>query len=149
MCIRDREVDQGTPAGPADFMGAQWRELFKHVHKEAKRLDLEVNMNNDAGWNGSGGPWVKPEESMQQIVWNETELTGPRHFDATLPVPESKANFYQDICLLAFRKMGDYRIPNIRSKAAFEMGPINSTEPTNLPPEISTPAIARRLASVR
>jgi hypothetical protein len=130
------EVDQGSPPGPADFMGAQWRELFKHVHKEAKRLDLEVNMNNDAGWNGSGGPWIKPEDAMQQIVWNETELTGPRHFDATLAVPESKANFYRDICLLAFRKMGSYRIPNIRSKAAFEFGPLNPTEPTNLPPEM-------------
>jgi hypothetical protein len=130
------EVDQGSPAGPANFMGAQWRELFKHVHKEAKRLDLEVNMNNDAGWNGSGGPWIKPEDAMQQIVWNETELTGPRHFDATLAVPESKANFYRDICLLAFHKMGSYRIPNIRSKAAFEFGPLNPTEPTNLPPEM-------------
>ena len=25
------EVDQGAPVGPADFMGPQWRELFKHV----------------------------------------------------------------------------------------------------------------------
>jgi len=130
------EVDQGSPVGPADFMGPQWRELFKHVHKEARRLDLEVNMNNDAGWNGSGGPWIRPEDSMQKIVWAETDLTGPRHFDATLPLPESKANFYRDISLLAFPKMGSYRIPNIRSKAAFEMGPLNPTAPTNLSPEM-------------
>src|SRR5690349_5434991 len=25
------EVDQGIPVGPVDFMGAQWRDLFKHV----------------------------------------------------------------------------------------------------------------------
>src|SRR5215472_8426877 len=58
------EVDQGAPVGPADFVGHAWRDLFKHVVKEARRLGLEINMNNDAGWNGSGGPWIKPEEAM-------------------------------------------------------------------------------------
>ena len=41
---------------------------------EAERLGLEVNMNNDAGWNGSGGPWITPELSMQKIVWTETPV---------------------------------------------------------------------------
>ena len=50
------EVDQGTPKGDAAFGGPQWRDLFKHVCAEAHRLGLEVNMNNDAGWCGSGGP---------------------------------------------------------------------------------------------
>jgi hypothetical protein len=129
------EVDQGTPVGPADFMGDQWRELFRHVHKEARRLDLEVNMNNDAGWNGSGGPWIKPELAMQKLVWTETEVTGPKHFDATLARPEAAANFYRDISAMAFPKTGAYRIPNIRSKALFEMGPTGPTPATNLAPE--------------
>src|ERR1019366_9210009 len=71
------EVDQGIPAGPVDFMGPSWRALFQHVVGEARRLGLEVNMNNDAGWNGSGGPWIKPEQSMQKIVCTETKLSGP------------------------------------------------------------------------
>ena len=50
------EVDQGAPLGPVPFAGEKWRELFKHVVSEADRLGLEVNMNDDAGWNGSGGP---------------------------------------------------------------------------------------------
>src|SRR5512143_3764797 len=77
------EVDQGAPVGAADFMGTQWRDLFKHVVGEARRLGLEVNMNNDAGWNGSGGPWIKPEQAMQKVVWSETNLTGPLHFEGT------------------------------------------------------------------
>ncbi len=67
------EVDQGAPVGPADFMGAEWRELFKHAVAEAGRLGLEVNMNNDAGWNGSGGPWITPEQSMQKVVWTRDD----------------------------------------------------------------------------
>lgn len=129
------EVDQGTPVGPVDFMGGEWRELFKHVHKEARRLDLLVNMNNDAGWNGSGGPWITPETAMQKVVWAETELTGPRHFDATLKEPENNG-FYRDITLLAFPRSGSYRIPNIRSKAAFEMGSVGIGPATNLAPEM-------------
>jgi hypothetical protein len=62
------EVDQGAPVGEAAFMGTEWRELFKFAVAEAGRLGLEVNMNNDAGWNGSGGPWIKPEQSMQKVV---------------------------------------------------------------------------------
>ena len=54
------EVDQGAPVGPIDFMGDRWRALFQHVHAEATRLGLEVNMNDDAGWSGSGGPWITP-----------------------------------------------------------------------------------------
>jgi len=79
------EVDQGAPVGPMDFMGPQWRELFKHVVAEAGRLGLEVNMNNDAGWNGSGGPWIKPEESMQKVVTADVDVEGPRKFEDQLP----------------------------------------------------------------
>src|SRR5271157_3733087 len=54
------EVDQGAPKGPADFAGPLWRGLFQHACKEASRLGLEINVNNDAGWCGSGGPWITP-----------------------------------------------------------------------------------------
>src|SRR5512137_1694385 len=82
------EVDQGAPVGPVDFMSAKWRALFAHVVAEAGRLGLEVNMNNDAGWNGSGGPWIAPEQSMQEVVWTETNVTGPQHFEGKLAQPE-------------------------------------------------------------
>ena len=48
------EVDQGAPLGPVAFASPEWRKLFAHVVREAHRLGLEVNMNNDAGWCGSG-----------------------------------------------------------------------------------------------
>ena len=84
------EVDQGAPVGPADFMGAEWRELFKLAVAEAGRLGLEVNMNDDAGWNGSGGPWIKPEQSMQKVVWTETGARRPAALRRPrLPQPEA------------------------------------------------------------
>ncbi len=114
------EVDQGAPVGPADFMGPSWRALFQHVASEAGRLGLEVNMNNDAGWNGSGGPWIKPEQSMQKVVFTETNLAGPSHFDGALPQPETVAGFYRDLALVAFPTPGNYRIARIDAKAAYK-----------------------------
>src|SRR5690348_18503240 len=35
------EVDQGAPLGPVDFVGPAWRDLFKHVVNEARRLGLD------------------------------------------------------------------------------------------------------------
>jgi hypothetical protein len=84
------ETDQGAPRGPAKFAGPLWRDLFKHICTEAHRLGIEVNMNNDAGWCGSGGPWITPELSMQRIIWSQTNVAGPRHFAAVLP--QAKAN---------------------------------------------------------
>ena len=116
------EVDQGVPSGPIGFMSGAWRELFQYMVAEADRLGLEVNMNNDAGWNGSGGPWIKPEESMQKVVFSETELEGPQHFEGTLQQPETIAAYYKDIVVYAFPACGDYRIDDINIKACYQAG---------------------------
>jgi len=113
------EVDQGMPQGPVDFMGASWRALFKHAVTEASRLGLEVNMNDDAGWNGSGGPWIKPPESMQRVTWSEISVEGAAHFEGKLPQPEMAAGFYRDIAVLALPTPGAFRIKSIQTKSGF------------------------------
>jgi hypothetical protein len=93
--------DMGNPAGPHRFMSESWREMFRHMVSEADRLGLEINMNNDPGWAGSGGPWVKPEQAAQRVVVSESILEGPVHFDAALPQPPTAQDFYRDIVVLA------------------------------------------------
>lgn len=115
------EVDQGAPVGPVDFMGPKWRELFKHVVSEAGRLGIEVNMNNDAGWNGSGGPWIRPEQSMQKVVSTSVDLAGPQPFEGQLAQPETVQGYYEDIAVLAFPTVGSYRIPDIAARAAYHV----------------------------
>src|SRR5271157_6094359 len=96
------EVDQYVPKGPVRFLSPKWREMIQHAVTEATRLGITVNMNNDGGWCGSGGPWITPELSMQMLVWSETTLQGPQHFTGTLPQPKTVENYYQDITVLAF-----------------------------------------------
>jgi len=118
------EVDQGAPVGPVGFMSDSWRELFHFAVTEAGRLGLEINMNDDAGWNGSGGPWITTEQSMQKVVWSETEVAGPRNFTGRLPQPPATAGFYRDIAVLAFPTPGKFRVAEIKVKAAYEVGAV-------------------------
>lgn len=113
------EVDQGVPAGPIKFASPQWRALFQFVCSEANRLGLEVNMNDDAGWNGSGGPWVTPDLSMQKVVWTEAKVTGGAPVDVEFAQPEAVEKYYQDTFVLAFPTPADdaYRIPQIQGKS--------------------------------
>ena len=134
------EVDQGAPKGPARFASPQWRELFKFMLAEANRLGLEVNMNNDAGWCGSGGPWITPALAMQKVVWTNVTVEGPRRLEQVLPEPQKVANYYEDIAVLAFPTPADYRIKDILAKAAFirqEVPPQKLPEP--LPAEKTIP----------
>ncbi len=96
------DVDQGVPKGPLIFGSKEWVNLFKHTCVEAHRLGLQVNINNDAGWAGSGGPWITPDVSMQKVVWSETVVAGGTHFDGILRQPETVRGYYQDIGVLAF-----------------------------------------------
>ena len=96
------EVDIETPKGPADFAGPLWMELFKHACSEANRLGLQINMSNDAGWCGSGGPWITPELSMQKVVWSETKVEGGKQFAGPLEKPKTFRPYYKDIAVLAF-----------------------------------------------
>ncbi len=98
------DVNQGTPASfnGAKFGDPKWYELFKFACTEAQRLGIQVNMTNDAGWCGSGGPWITPELSMQRVVWSSTPAAGGQHLDTELPQPSAHLDFYRDIAVLAF-----------------------------------------------
>ncbi len=112
------ETDQGAPAGAADFGGPLWMEMFGHACREAKRLGLQLNMNNDAGWCGSGGPWITPEMSMQKVVWSEAVVG--QAATVVLAQPAAVNGFYQDIAVLAMPAPSvDTRIADIAGKASF------------------------------
>ncbi len=94
-------VSTGIPPGKVDFLSPEWRELFTFAVREADRLGLQIIMNNDDGWTGSGGPWNTVENSMQILTSRELRVKGPRKFDEVLPRPYAKLDYYRDIALLA------------------------------------------------
>jgi hypothetical protein len=96
------ECDLFIPKGPVRFMTPEWRELIEHAEREASRLGITIDMNNDGGYSGSGGPWITPELSMQVLTWSETRLDGGKLFSGVLPQPRTVKNYYRDITVLAF-----------------------------------------------
>ena len=121
------EVDVGVPRGPVEFMSPRWREMFKHANSEAARLGLTITMPASPGWTGSGGPWVRPEQSMQKLVTSETTVAGPAHVALSLPRPPVVAGYYRDVAVLAFpTPEGNARIPDIEEKAVYRRGHFSS-----------------------
>jgi len=85
------------------FDSPEWHELFMWAMKEAHRLDIALGAHNCDGWSTSGGPWIKPEQSMKQFVWSKTYIKGGKKQTFKLAQPYSEKDFYQDVVVLAYK----------------------------------------------
>ena len=99
---KPNQPNQMAPAGPVTLGSLAWRELFRYAVTEAGRLGMEISMNNDAGWAGSGGPWNTPEFSMQKLVWTSLAVKGSRHCEEVLLKPTAAKGYYRDRKVLAY-----------------------------------------------
>lgn len=79
----------------------EWWEMVKFAMDEAKRLDLQLAMHASDGFAVAGGPWIKPEQSMQKVVWSEVQIEGGSQIELQLPQPETLENYYEDIATFA------------------------------------------------
>ncbi|WP_423606825.1 glycosyl hydrolase [Sphingomonas sp. MS122] len=123
-----------VPKGPVDYLSPQWLDLMTHMMGKADELGLKVGLHNAPGWSSSGGPWIKPEQAMQQIVWTETRVTG----DGTAPVavqlaqPYTKQGYYRDAAVVAFpASLGDesqYRAAVVAMDAGTAVQPATLTD---------------------
>jgi hypothetical protein len=127
------EVNVGVPRGPVDFMSDPWQDLFVHAVREAERLDIDITLGSGPGWTGSGGPWIKPSQAMQFLLFSSTEVKGPVRFDAVLPVPEQRTtpwgdmrtDWFENVAVYAFPK-SDPVIEDVDQKALYQRYPYTS-----------------------
>ncbi|MDX1283785.1 MAG: glycosyl hydrolase, partial [Draconibacterium sp.] len=140
------EVGIGVPRGPIDFMSKEWQDFFVHAVREAERLGIKILLGAGPGWCGSGGPWVKPEESMKHLVFSETEIKGGKKVNIKLPLPEQRSTnwhkmknpFYEDIVVYAVPQIKKPVIKDINEKALYERDPYSSKP--NVKPYLPAPA---------
>lgn len=95
---------EGNPG--VKFGSAEWYEMFRYAIKEAKRLGMTIGTSNCDGWSESGGPWIKPENSMKQYTWRKTFINGGKQVTVKLNEPIGIQNFYKDDRILAYRSAG-------------------------------------------
>ena len=93
----------------------EWKTLYRHAMKEAKRLKVDVGVNMSSGW-CMGGPWISPENSGRWYLQSEMDLLGPQKFAGKLPLPGNRDGYdkvfnppgYKDYIGLPLEKL-DYR----------------------------------------
>ncbi len=127
------EVNVGVPRGPVDFMSDTWQDLFARAVHHAEKVGIDITLGAGPGWTGSGGPWVKAEDSMQHLVFSEFHTKGPAELTVTLPLPKQrsttwhtmKSPFYEDVFVYAFPRC-DPSISDIDEKALYERDPYTS-----------------------
>ena len=88
--------------GKVKSLSDEWYALVQHAGREADRLGLSLSFHNCPGWSSSGGPWIKPEQAMKMLGWNETVVDGGRHVVVRLEKPYSPVGWYRDVAVLAF-----------------------------------------------
>jgi hypothetical protein len=77
-----------SPTPEIIAFSAPWWDLVRQAAAESRRLHLDFGMSNCPGYESSGGPWISPEKSMQQVVWAEQSVRGPSTFQGELPRPK-------------------------------------------------------------
>lgn len=140
------EVGIGVPRGPVDFMSEEWQDLYVHAIREAERLGIRILLGAGPGWCGSGGPWVKPEESMKHLVFSEIKVSGNQKINIELPIPEQRSTpwhkmknpYYKDVVVYAVPDSAIPIIEDINEKALYERYPYSSYP--NVKPHLPAPA---------
>lgn len=86
---------------PSVQLTPEWWQMVEFAMSEAKRLNLKLGMHVSDGFALAGGPWIKPELSMQKVVWSKITTSNTNN-KIHLPIPENKENYYRDIAVYAY-----------------------------------------------
>jgi len=147
----------GIPFGGTPYLSETWRDHFVHAVRECERLGLEFTTITGPGWSGSGGPWIKADQSMQHLVPATVTTKGPARFNQILPLPEPRISryhrkqtpqmrkeigeFHKDVAVFAFPRR-EPLIEDVQEKALFIRNPFTSMRGVrpHLPSPVSYPA---------
>lgn len=94
------------PYGDVKYNSDQWWKTLHQALKTAGELDIEIGIFNCPGWSQSGGPWIKPEQSMRRIVSSDTIVEGPGEVSVKLPEIKGSCQDETVIAYPAFDKEG-------------------------------------------
>ena len=156
--------DQPTSYGKVKLLSDEWWEVLRAAMKTAGELGIEVGMFNCPGWSQSGGPWIKPEQSMRHLASSETLVAGGGKVNVKLPAParlshykawsstyvnvEGRNDEFQDVRTLAIPVPDDYRL-NLFDVPGVKVTTINMRSPKDVPanrPSLDTLPTSPRIA---
>lgn len=92
------------PFGPHKILSDEWWEITHAALKRASELDIEMGIFNSPGWSQSGGPWIKPNESMRYLASSQVTVKGGQQLNMALPEVGKDA---EDVKVIAFPVPGN------------------------------------------
>lgn len=72
-----------------------WWAMVRHAALESKRLGMDFGMFNGPSYSTSGGKWITPELSMQEIIWSADTIKGNATINIQLRKPRVNARANQ------------------------------------------------------
>lgn len=102
---------QETPYGNVKLFSDEWWHVMHTALKTATELNIEIGIFNSPGWSQSGGPWIKPEQSMRYLASSELRVKGPQKLTQKLEQP---TEHFQDVKVIA------YPVPNHYEENLFD-----------------------------
>lgn len=82
---------------PVEQLTPEWWEMLRYAMHVSDSVGLKMGMHISDGFALAGGPWIRPEESMQKVVFSDTIVKGGRITNLKLRQPETIEGFYRDI----------------------------------------------------
>lgn len=120
-------ADGKALAGQSEQLSPEWWKRMDTVFHTADSLGLEMGIHICDGFALAGGPWIKPEESMQRIVWSDTIVGGGKYNASAktqlrLAKPDGiNADYYKDVAVYAYpAEWADLRQPTASVEFPFK-----------------------------
>lgn len=95
----------GSPYGKVKMFSDEWWDILHTALKTATRLNIQIGIFNGPGWSQSGGPWIRPGQSMRYLTSSQVMVSGPAIFHTNLVKPQEN---FQDVKVLAYPVASDY-----------------------------------------
>ena len=96
-------------------LSPEWEDMVGYLGRKADSLGLRLTIQTCPGWSMAGGPWIKPENAMRELVWSRTDVPAGEKLSSPLPKGSASDDAwrdYRDIAVLAFpTPLGDTGVP--------------------------------------
>lgn len=96
-----RGIEDADYTNSVEQLTPEWWEMVRYSFQMADSLGLKMGMHISDGFALAGGPWIKPEESMQKVVFTDTIVKGGKIRNLHLAQPEKIENYYKEIAVFA------------------------------------------------
>lgn len=91
--------------GKVKVFSDEWWDILHTALKTATDLGIEIGIFNGPGWSQSGGPWVKPEQSMRYLASASVAVEGGLNLRIALPTIKES----QDVKVLAYPQLPEQK----------------------------------------